>query len=119
MPVRGDSLKPVRTYSTEFSKYDIVFENKLVALYKIAYTEVVAGSHTNGRWNDDAYFHGTGHCGCLKTRALNTTYKKIPSHTWCGNQRCATQGILSNGNLLKKCPSGGNASRVSIMAQSM
>jgi hypothetical protein len=102
---------PILLNTTDFSKYDIVFENKLVALYKVTYKELVPGSHTHGTgWDDDAYFHGTGHCGCLATRIKNADNNKISSHAWCGNQNCATQGILNHGNLLSKCPSGGTVS---------
>ncbi|KAI8349783.1 hypothetical protein B0O80DRAFT_501116 [Mortierella sp. GBAus27b] len=31
----------------------------------------------------------------------------ILSNTWCGNTRCATQGILSYGHLLSMCPDRG------------
>ncbi|KAF9994055.1 hypothetical protein BGZ65_010345 [Modicella reniformis] len=109
MPIQGDHLEPVYITTTEFSKYSIAFENKLVALYKIAYTEVDVGPHTSGaKWEEGTFFHGTGHCGCLRIRTSNPGNKPIQSREWCGNLHCATQGILNYGNLLTMCPSGGH-----------
>lgn len=85
MPVKGDHLEPARTNTTDFSKYNIMFENKLVAMYEITYTEVVARSHTSGRWKDDAYFHRL--LWLFETRILDADNEKTPSHihVWRGN----------------------------------
>ncbi|KAI1315296.1 hypothetical protein EDD11_001028 [Mortierella claussenii] len=106
MSVKGVFLEPVPLDSVVFQIYDKVFNSKLVALYKTAYTEVVSGTHVDGgEWREEAYFHGTGHCGCLDKRIANSENGRILSHTWCGNASCATQGIINHGHLITKCMS--------------
>ncbi|KAG0362969.1 hypothetical protein BC939DRAFT_443664 [Gamsiella multidivaricata] len=109
MSVKGAHVEPVRISTLEFQIYDIVFSKQLVALYQISYTETVVGSHADeAQWHKEAFFHGTGHCGCLQARITNPENHMVLAHQWCGSMRCATQGILNHGHLRTMCASNGH-----------
>lgn len=106
--VKGVEIQPQASTTPEYKSYNSKLGGKLVKLYKITYEENTPnGSRTSG-WSQAIYFHGTGHCGCVDTRATTSGLRKIKTRNWCRNKRCATRGILNHGHLLHRSPGGKN-----------
>ncbi|KAF9143284.1 hypothetical protein BGX30_000876 [Mortierella sp. GBA39] len=100
MSLKGQHLEPLAPTSPEFLQYQAVFgRHKLVKLYKIIYETM--GTHSLDKFNPypSIFFHGTGHCGCVSKRFIDTDLASIDASNWCGGT-CATQGILNHGHLL-------------------
>ncbi|KAK3820293.1 MAG: hypothetical protein J3Q66DRAFT_429156, partial [Benniella sp.] len=104
--IKGVEVQPQASTTPEYKSYNSKLGGKLVKLYKITYEENTPnGSRTSG-WSQAIYFHGTGHCGCVDTRATTSGLRKIKTRNWCRNKRCATRGILNHGHLLRRSPGG-------------
>lgn len=102
-------IRKLSSTSFEFHKYASLLTPKLYQLYQLTFEGVASASDqqdtAGGEWSGAAFFHGTGHCGCLVAH-LNSKVDKevdITVEQWCSSSSlataCATKGILSFGHL--------------------
>jgi hypothetical protein len=107
MSLKGQHLEPLAPTSAEFLQYQAVFgTQRLVKLYKISYESTAYSSLDRFDDYPSIFYHGTGNCGCIIRRGLDTQLAKINANEWCGGSNCATQGILSHGHLMSKSRGG-------------
>lgn len=106
--VLGLQVEPLAESSPEFADFGEHFWGKLEKLYRITYKDLIPGNLSGAGWDTILYFHGTGHCGCLDRHTNGDDLQAIHVQDWCDHEHCATRGILRNGHLLTKSPSGKN-----------
>ncbi|KAI8594691.1 hypothetical protein EDD21DRAFT_449193 [Dissophora ornata] len=101
MTLQGLHVEAVDPNSFEYGQHSSHFSGRLVKLYRISYEGSVPRIIINGGWSSELFFHGTGHCGCLGERVVDTSSATTTIHSseWCGSLHCATQGILNHGHL--------------------
>ncbi|KAF9347348.1 hypothetical protein BGX26_001160 [Mortierella sp. AD094] len=78
MWIKGVYAEPVGESTVEYLIYNAVLKEKLVALYKVAYTELVPGTHgQDDGWREEAYFHGTMPWGFAAQRSQGHDFMSI------------------------------------------
>lgn len=122
------TIRRLSSTSFEFHKYASLLTPKLYQLYQLTYEGVASASDqqdtAGGEWSGAAFFHGTGHCGCLVAHVNSKVDKDITVEEWCSSSSlataCATKGILSFGHL-DTClvSAGGNPLSLSLFDGSL